>query len=159
MGLERDDNMVFSTSMVNERLIIDENKIDSACVLIEQIVANKLRQLGYKDVAVEVYFDVECFNENTLQLWKEINIILSIDNNIIGCITYATDSDEPSLVYVDNKFKFYYAFEQLTHTCTNPIDFTDASDEDDIYLEKILIEELEDRLKQDILYLVDGLIC
>lgn len=150
--------MIFSASMVNERLIIDENKIDSACVLIEQIVTNKLRQLGHKDVDVEVYFDIECF-ENTLQLWKEINIMLSMGDDIVGCITYATDSDEPSLVYVDNKFKFYYAFEQLTHTCTNPIDFTDASDEDDIYLEKILIEELEDRLKQDILYLVDGLIC
>ena len=150
MGLELESevNMIFSASMVNERLIIDENKIDSACVLIEQIVTNKLRQLGHKDVDVEVYFDIECF-ENTLQLWKEINIILLMDDDIIGCITYATDSDEPSLVYVDNKFKFYYAFEQLSHTCINLIDFTEASDEDDIYLEKILIEELEDRLKQD----------
>lgn len=154
--------MLYNVSIVNGRLVVDEDGIKYACTILEQIVLNKLRQLGHKDVDVKAYFDDECFNENTFHFWKEINIVLSMDDNTIGSITYTTDSYEPSLVYTGNKFKFYYVFEQSSYTCTNPIDLKNTSKseyecKDNMYLERILIEELEDRLKQDILYLVDGL--
>lgn len=143
---------------VNNRLIIKENAIDYVCNEICDIIESKLRELFNEkadDIDVEVSFDDECCDDKYIHFWNEIDIILlnnkSEDDDVIGVVTYTTNDHEPQLVYVDDKFVFYYVFDQTGNTCTNPFDMKNIGVTEypcEKCLEQILIDELNDYFKQ-----------
>ena len=68
-------------------------------------------------------------------------------------IEYTTDGIEPSLVYKDGKFEFYYVFTNSGNTCTSNkymsnTGFCDFEEDNDELLENILLDELEDILSK-----------
>lgn len=144
---------------VNNKLIIKENAADYVYSEIGDIIESKLRELLNEkadDIDVEVSFDDGVCDDEYIHFWNEINIILlnnkSKDDDIIGVITYTTNDQEPQLVYVDDKFVFYYVFDQTGNTCTNPFDMKNISFTEypcEKCLEQILIDELVECFKQE----------
>ena len=134
--------------LINGRLIINENEIDEACEKLRGIVQSKLDTLGHGNVIVDVVFDNECWNEKTCAMWCEIDINLLTSSGFLGCISFTTESYEPTLVYT-NQFEFYYVFEQSSNTCTNPTDMLNTGHSKlkcVKCLEQILLDDLYERL-------------
>ena len=136
----------------NNRLIINEDEIDEACEEIRQIVQDKLDELGHGNVIVQVEF-YENANDAFTLFWNQIDIELLTSSGFLGNIEYTTDGIEPSLVYEDGKFEFYYVFTNSGNTCTSNkymtnTGFCDFDEDNDELLENILLDELEDILSK-----------
>ena len=136
----------------NNRLIINEDEIDEACEEIRQIVQDKLDELGHGNIIVQVEF-YENANDAFTLFWNQIDIDLLTSSGFLGNIEYTTDGIEPSLVYEDDKFEFYYVFTNSGNTCTSHkymtnTGFCDFDKDNDELLENILLEELENILSK-----------
>lgn len=143
--------------IVNGRLIIDENKIDEACEKIKSYVSEELLIIAsenffsYDDFNIIVYFDDECWNDETYHCWNEINIDIYKDKEFLSNICYSTESYEPTLVNENGAFKFYYVFTNGSMTCTNPLDMKNTGhskfpcDHGDT-IENKIIKYLEEKL-------------
>ena len=92
-------------------------------------------------------------NDAFTLFWNQIDIDLITSSGFIGNIEYTTDGIEPSLVYEDDKFEFYYVFTNSGNTCTSHkymanTGFCDFDKDNDELLENILLEELENILSK-----------
>lgn len=135
----------------NNRLIINENEIEESCEKIRQIVQNKLDSLGHGNVISNVDSYENC-NENLTHFWNQIDIDLITSEGFLGNIEFTTNDIEPSIVFIDGKFDFYYVFVNSSNTCTSlkymiNTGFCDFDKENDELLENILLEELRYNLE------------
>lgn len=120
----------------NGRIIINEVDLSSDLELLE----NKLKDFFKTDsrfskysINVFVEFDNDCWNEDTLRFWNELNIrIINYDKVIelggkrkgekvfaTAFLGYSTENHEPQFVFENNSPNFYYVFDLGSIGITN----------------------------------------
>ena len=140
----------------NGRIIINEDNLEFEVKRLEKklrkFFENDERFSSY-DIGVFVEFDNECWNDETHDVWNELNInIFNYDKTVelkgklkgqtrfaSAHITYTTDTYEPQLVINNGIPEFYYVFNGSSWTMTNSV--TWENNRDMITIEDI-IEEL-----------------
>ena len=137
--------------LVNGKIIINENNMETDCDVICDIVALKLADIGRNDLKVEVAFEDENWNEKTCDTWNTIDINIMRGEELISNIQFATEKHEPTLVNTDYGFQFYYVFDYSSSTCTNPIDLKNVGHTTEPFskgnlLEDILLRDLYDNI-------------